>query len=194
MENRILVIGDELFGEQGEAASRFAELLLCTQANRPIQFSINAPVVLSIPQLAARASSDIIGKRAGRIIFGLGLRDLRRGGVDYNQVFDHYNMLADEILSKTMSPLHFLTIPVDSFPCAPAQIGALNELILGFEKKNPKRVKIFDFSVHVDRFKEKQLERGKFGRSLYTEDGKPTSLCHTLLALFLQDEVLKEIK
>ncbi|MCQ2108119.1 MAG: hypothetical protein MJZ05_05070 [Fibrobacter sp.] len=194
MENRILIIGDELLGEQGEAANRFAELLLCREANRPIQFFINAPAIQTIPQFVARASSDIIGKKAGRMIFGLGLKDLKRGGSDYNKVFEQYSALADEIISKTMSPLHFLTIPTDTLPIAPAQVGALNEMILGFRNKNPERVKILDFAAHVEVFKEKQLERGKFGRSLYTEDGKPTSLCNTLLAVFLYEEIIKELK
>ena len=194
MENRILIIGDELLGEQGEAANRFAELLLCREANRPIQFFINAPAIQTIPQFVARASSDIIGKKAGRMIFGLGLKDLKRGGSDYNKVFEQYSALADEIISKTMSPLHFLTIPTDTLPIAPAQVGALNEMILGFRNKNPERVKILDFAAHVEVFKEKQLERGKFGRSLYTEDGKPTSLCNTLLAVFLYEQILKELK
>lgn len=194
MENRILIIGDELLGEQGEAANRFAELLLCREANRPIQFFINAPAIQSISQLVARASSDIIGKKAGRMIFGLGLRDLKRGGADYNKVFEQYSALADEIVSKTMSPLHFLTIPADMLPIAPAQVGALNEMIASLGKKFPERVKILDFAAHVDVFKEKQLERGKFGRSLYTEEGKPTSLCSMLLAVFLYEEIIKELK
>ena len=55
-------------------------------------------------------------------------------------------------------------------------------------------VKIFDFAAYVADFKEKQLERGKFGRSLYTEDGNPTSICNTFLALYLYDCVIKEMK
>ncbi len=194
MENRILIIGDELLGEQGEAANRFAELLLCREASRPIQFFINAPAIQSISQFVSRASSDIIGKKAGRMIFGLGLKDLKRGGADYNKVFEQYSALADEIISKTLSPLHFLTIPTDMLPVAPAQVGALNEMIMGFRNKNPERVKILDFASHVEIFKEKQLERGKFGRSLYTEEGKATSLCNTLLAVFLYEQILKELK
>ncbi len=194
VENRILIIGDEILGEQGEAANRFAELLLCREANRPIQFFINAPALQSMSQLVARASSDIIGKKAGRLIFGLGLKELKRGGADYVKVFEQYGILVDELLSKTMSPLHFMTIPSDMLPMAPGQVGALNELILGLSAKNPERVKILDFAAHVEIFKEKQLERGKFGRSLYTEDGKPTSLCNTLLAVFLYEQILKELK
>lgn len=194
MENRILIIGDEILGEQGEAANRFAELLLCREANRPVQFFINAPALQSMTQLVARASSDIIGKKAGRLIFGLGLKELKRGGADYVKVFEQYSVLVDELLSKTMSPLHFMTIPSDMLPMAPGQVGALNELIFGLSAKNSERVKILDFAAHVEYFKEKQLERGKFGRSLYTEDGKPTSLCNTLLAVFLYEQILKELK
>lgn len=194
MENRILIIGDELFGEQGEAANRFAEILLCREANRPIQFSINAPAPQSLRQLFDRASADIIGKKAGRMIVGLGLKELKRGGNDYKAVFSLYQTLVDEILSKTLAPIHFLTIPEDMFPAAPSQLTALNECIRTFAAKDNKRVRILDFAAYVAEFKEKQLERGKFGRSLYTEEGLPTSICNTFLALFLYDFIKKELK
>lgn len=194
MENRVLILGDEFLGEQGEAANRCAEILLCREANRPIQFSINAPAPQSMSQLFARASSDIIGKKAGRIIIGLGLRELRRGGVDYNGVFERYSALADELLSKTLSPLHFLTIPEDMFPQEPSQLKALNERIFELAQRNEKRVLVEDFAAYVAVYKEKQLERGKFGRSLYTEEGKPTSLCNMLLGLFMYDFIIREIK
>ena len=129
MENRILIIGDELLGEQGEAANRFAEILLCREANRPVQFSINAPAPQSLRQLLDRASADIIGKKAGRIILGLGLKELKRGGTDYNGVFTLYQALAHEILSKTLATVHFLTVPEDMFPQAPSQVVALNDLL-----------------------------------------------------------------
>ncbi|MCQ2098253.1 MAG: hypothetical protein MJY87_09985 [Fibrobacter sp.] len=193
MENRILIIGDELFGLQGEAAHRGAEILLCREANRPIQFSINVPVSLSIKDLRARVSTDVIGKRAGRIILGLGLRELKRGGADYSQVFEQYRLFVEEVLSKTSAPLHLVTVPEDMFPPAKDQVSSLNELIVGLQQVNS-RVKIMDFASHAVLFKEKQAERGKFGRSIYTEEGEPTSLCNTLLALFLQESVLKEIK
>ena len=194
MENRILIIGDELLGEQGEAANRFAEILLCREANRPIQFSINAPAPQSIKQLFDRASADIIGKKAGRIIIGLGLKELKRGGTDYNGVFALYETLANEILSKTLAPLHFLTIPEDMFPAAPSQLTALNECIRNLAAKDEKRIKIMDYAAYVAAFKEKQLERGKFGRSLYTDEGTPTSICNTFMALFLYDFIRKELK
>lgn len=194
MENRILIIGDELFGEQGEAANRFAEILLCREANRPIQFSINAPAPQSLRQLFDRASADIIGKKAGRMIVGLGLKELKRGGNDYKAVFSLYQTLVDEILSKTLAPIHFLTIPEDMFPAAPSQLTALNECIRTFAAKDERRVRILDFAAYVAEFKEKQLERGKFGRSLYTEEGLPTSICNTFLALFLYDFIKKELK
>ena len=194
MENRILIIGDELLGEQGEAANRFAEILLCREANRPVQFSINAPAPQSLQQLYDRASADIIGKKAGRIIVGLGLKELKRGGKDYNGVFGAYEKLADEVLSKTMAPVHFLTIPEDMFPVAPSQLTALNDCIRGLQQKDEKRVKILDFAAYVADFKEKQLERGKFGRSLYTEEGNPTSICNTFMALFLYDVIKRELK
>ena len=194
MENRILIIGDELLGDQGEAANRFAEILLCRQANRPVQFSINAPAPQTLKQLFDRASADIIGKKAGRIIVGLGLKELKRGGSDYASVFALYENLANELLNKTLAPLHFLTIPEDMFPIAPSQLTAFNECVRGLALKDEKRVKIMDFAAYVADFKEKQLERGKFGRSLYTEDGHPTSICNTFLALFLYDFIKKELK
>jgi hypothetical protein len=194
MENRILIIGDELLGEQGEAANRFAEILLCRDANRPVQFSINAPAPQSLRQLFDRASADIIGKKAGRMIVGLGLKEFKRGGNDYKAVFSLYQTLVDEILSKTLAPIYFLTIPEDMFPAAPSQLTALNECIRTFAAKDNKRVRILDFAAYVAEFKEKQLERGKFGRSLYTEEGLPTSICNTFLALFLYDFIKKELK
>ncbi|PWJ68196.1 MULTISPECIES: SGNH/GDSL hydrolase family protein [unclassified Fibrobacter] len=192
MENRTLIIGDELFGDQGEAAHRCAEIILCREANRPIQFSINAPVAQSLAQLRARVSTDVIGKKPGRIVLGLGLKDLNRGGVDYKLVFEQYSQFVDDILNKTTSPVHLLTIPTDMLPTAMAQLVGLNELIRGLQEKP--RVSVFDFAAYADIYKEKQVERGKFGRSIYTEDGKPTSLCNTLLALFLQECILKELK
>ena len=183
-----------MLGEQGEAANRFAEILLCREANRPVQFSINAPAPLTLQQLYDRASADIIGKKAGRIIVGLGLKELKRGGKDYAGVFAAYQKVADEILNKTLVPVHFLTIPEDMFPVAPSQLTALNDCIRGLSQKDEKRVKIFDFAAYVADFKEKQLERGKFGRSLYNDDGGPTSICNTFLALYLYDCVIKEMK
>jgi hypothetical protein len=194
VENRILIIGDEIFGEQGEAANRFAEILLCREANRPVQFSINAPAPQTLQQLFDRVSADVIGKKAGRIVVGLGLKELKRGGFDYSKVFEIYSAFVNEVLNKTLAPIHLLTIPEDMFPTAPSQITALNDLIRGLSEKDEKRVRIMDFAAYVAAFKEKQLERGKFGRSLYTDDGMPTSICNTFMSLFLYDFIVKEIK
>jgi len=194
VENRILIIGDELFGEQGEAAQRCVEALLCRRPNRPMQFSLNVPVLASMSQLIARASSDIIGKQAGRIIFGLGLKEMIRERCDVTKVAETYGKLADEVLSKTQSFLHFLTIPKDLLPEIPNQVEELNEKIRSFSEKNPNRVNIVDFARHSDEFKAMQVERGKFARSLYSEEGKPTSLCLTLLSLYVQDCILESIK
>ena len=194
MENRILILGDELFGEQGEVASRCAEMLLCRAPSRPMQFSINAPTVLSIPTLIQRASSDIIGKKAGRIVLGLGLRDLRKESGDAVKTAENYGNLVRELVNKTQSDIMVVTIPVDFLPGASSEIVFINETIKGFEGLFPGRVKVFDFAAHAENFKEKQLERGKFARSLYSEDAKPTSLCITLQSLFLEDCILKEIK
>lgn len=194
MENRILIIGDELFGEQGEVASRCAEMLLCRAPSRPMQFSINAPTPLSISQLIQRAASDIIGKKAGRIVLGLGLRDLRKETADGAKTAENYANLVRELVNKTQSLIMVETIPVDFLPGAEKDIGIINEAIKAFETQYPDRVKVLDFVAHAETFKEKQLERGKFARSLYSEDAKPTSLCITLQSLFLEDCILKEIK
>ena len=194
MENRILIIGDELFGEQGEVASRCAEMLLCRATSRPMQFSINAPSPLSISQLIQRAASDIIGKKAGRIVLGLGLRDLRKEAGNGVKTAENYANLVRELVNKTLSVIMVVTIPVDFLPDARDQIDTINETIMGFAEQYPDRVKVLDFAAHAEIFKEKQLERGKFARSLYSEDAKPTSLCITLQSLFLEDCILKEIK
>ncbi|MBR4347540.1 MAG: hypothetical protein IKP90_01155 [Fibrobacter sp.] len=194
MENRILIIGDELFGEQGEVASRCAEMLLCRAPSRPMQFSINAPMLLPIPQLIQRAASDIIGKKAGRIVLGLGLRDLRKEAGDGAKTAENYSNLVSELVNKTQSGIMVVTIPADFFPDARDQIDIVNERIRGLQALYPDRVKVFDFAAHAEVFKEKQLERGKFARSLYSDDAKPTSLCITLQSLFLEDCILKEIK
>jgi hypothetical protein len=141
-----------------------------------------------------RASADIIGKKAGRIIIGLGLKELKRGGTDYNGVFTLYQALAHEILNKTLATVHFLTIPEDMFPQAPSQVVALNDLIRGLAAKDDKRVRIMDYAAYVADFKDKQLQRGKFGRSLYTDEGLPTSICNTFLSLFLYDFIKIELK
>ena len=88
----------------------------------------------------------------------------------------------------------FLYFNDDMFPVAPSQLTALNDCIRGLQQKDEKRVKILDFAAYVADFKEKQLERGKFGRSLYTEEGNPTSICNTFMALFLYDFIKRELK
>jgi len=194
MENRILIIGDELFGDSGEVATRCAEMLLCKAPSRPMQFSINAPVPLSIAQLISRASSDIIGKKAGRIVVGLGLHDLKKAPADAARVVENYGLLVEELVNKTLSGIFVVTVPHEILPEAGEQVGLLDEAIRGFSKTYGARVKVFDFAAHVETFREKQLERGKFARSLYSDDAKPTSLCVTLQSLFLQDCILKEIE
>ncbi len=194
MENRILIIGDELLGSEGEAAFRCSEMLLCAEPNRPMQFSINAPMLLSIPQLFARASSDIIGKKAGRIVLALGVGDLKRERVQGAVVADHYRTLLDELLKKTQSDLDLLTIPTEMLPEGCDQVDVLNQAIRGFVDMAPDRVGVFDWEAHVRKFQAKQEERGKFGRSLFSEASKPTSLCITLLSMFLEDCILKKLK
>lgn len=194
MENRILIIGDELLGEQGEAATRCVEMLLCRKPNRPMQFSVNAPALQTMSQFLSRAASDIIGKRAGRIVFALGLAEMKRERGNGEVVAQLYESLVDEILKKTQSFVHFVTVPKDLLPEIPDEVDKLNEAIRGFAKKDSSRVQIIDFEKHAEKFKEMQLERGKFARSLYSDGAKPTSLCLTLLSLFLQDCILEAIK
>ena len=194
MENRILIIGDELFGESGEVATRCAEMLLCRAPSRPMQFSINAPLPLSIPQLISRAASDIIGKKAGRIVLGLGLHDLKKDPLQGARIAETYANLVEELVNKTPSGIFVVTIPVDFLPAASDQIAVINGMILSFEARFLKRVKVLDLAAQTESFKEKQLERGKFARSLYSDEAKPTSLCITLHSLFLKDCILKEIE
>lgn len=194
MENRILIIGDEMLGSEGEAAFRCSEMLLCAEPNRPMQFSINAPLPLSIPQLFARASSDVIGKKAGRIVLALGLSDLKRERGSAEAVAENYHTLLDELLKKTQSEMDLLTIPTEMLPEGADQVELLNQAIRGFVDLAPERIGVFDWESHVRKFLEKQEERGKFGRSLFSEASKPTSLCITLLSMFLEDCILKELK
>lgn len=194
MENRVLVIGDEMFGSKGEAANRFVEAVLCREPSRPIQFSVNVPVAVSLSQIRARLSSDIIGKNAGRIIMGFGLRDLNHGGADGASVAAIYEIIVNELVNKTQARLFLLTIPSDMFPIAVAEVEYLNSVIRDVCAANAPRTKLLDFAKFAETFKEKQMERGKFGRSLFMEDGAPTSLCCMLLALYLQDELVRDLK
>ena len=193
MENRVLVIGDEMFGSKGEAANRFVEAVLCREPSRPIQFSVNVPVAVSLSQIRARLSSDIIGKNAGRIIRGFGLRELNHGGADGASVASIYEMIVNELVNKTQARLFLLTVPSDMFPIALSEVEYLNSVIRDICLAN-ERVTLLDFAKFAETFKEKQMERGKFGRSLFMEDGAPTSLCCMLLALYLQDELVRDLK
>ena len=194
MENRVLVIGDELFGPKGEAANRFVEAVLCRESSRPIQFSLNVPVAVSLSQLKARLSSDVIGKNAGRIIVGLGLRELNQGGADGASVANLLLLLVNELVNKTQSRLFLLTIPSEMFPIAVNEVEFLNTSIREIVKMNENRIVLLDFAKESEDFKEKQMERGKFGRSLFMENGEPTSLCCMLLALYLQDKLVEDLK
>lgn len=194
MENRLLIIGDELFGESGEVATRAAEMLLCREPSRPMQFSINAPVPLSISQLISRAASDIIGKKAGRIVLGLGLRDLRKEPLQGARIAESYASLVEELVKKTQSGIFLVTIPPDYLPTTEDCVAVINDRLRALEGLYPQRIKVIDLAAQTESFQEKQLERGKFARSLYSEDAKPTSLCITLHSLVLQDCILKEIE
>ena len=194
MENRVLVIGDELFGPKGEAANRFVEAVLCREPSRPIQFSLNVPIAVSLSQLKARLSSDVIGKNAGRIIVGLGLRELNQGGADGASVANLLLLLVNELVNKTQSRLFLLTIPSEMFPIAVNEIEFLNTSIREIIKMNENRIVLLDFAKYAEEFKEKQMARGKFGRSLFMENGEATSLCCMLLALYLQEKLVEDLK
>ncbi|WP_173473811.1 hypothetical protein [Fibrobacter succinogenes] len=194
MENRVLVIGDELFGPKGEAANRFVEAVLCWEPSRPIQFSLNVPIAVSLSQLKARLSSDVIGKNAGRIIVGLGLRELNQGGADGASVANILLLLVNELVNKTQSRLFLLTIPSEMFPIAVNEVEFLNTSIREIIKMNENRIVLLDFAKYAEEFKEKQMARGKFGRSLFMENGEATSLCCMLLALYLQEKLVEDLK
>ena len=183
-----------MFGSKGEAANRFVEAVLCREPSRPIQFSVNVPVAVSLSQIRARLSSDIIGKNAGRIVMGLGLRDLNHGGADGASVAAIYGTIVNELVNKTQARLFLLTVPSDMFPIAVAEVEYLNSVIRDVCAANAPRITLLDFAKFAETFKEKQMERGKFGRSLFMEDGAPTSLCCMLLALYLQDELVRDLK
>jgi len=182
-----------MFGSKGEAANRFVEAVLCREPSRPIQFSVNVPVAVSLSQIRARLSSDIIGKNAGRIIMGLGLRELNHGGADGASVAAIYETVVNELVNKTQARIFLLTIPSEMFPIAVSEVEYLNSVIREICSAN-ERVTLLDFAKFAATFKEKQMERGKFGRSLFMEDGSPSSLCCMLLALYLQDELVKDLK
>ena len=194
MENRVLVIGDELFGGKGEAANRFVEAVLCREPSRPVQFSVNVPVAVSLSQIRSRLSADIIGKNAGRIVMGLGLRELNHGGADGASVANLLTSLVTELVNKTQSPLFLLTIPSEMFPIAVNEVEYLNSSIREICELNKNRITLLDFAKFAEVFKEKQMERGKFGRSLFMENGEATSLCCMLLALYLQDKLVEDLK
>ena len=183
-----------MFGPKGEAANRFVDAVLCREPSRPIQFSLNVPVAVSLSQLKARLSSDVIGKNAGRIIVGLGLRELNQGGADGASVANLLLLLVNELVNKTQSRLFLLTIPSEMFPIAVNEVEFLNTSIREIVKMNENRIVLLDFAKESEDFKEKQMERGKFGRSLFMENGEPTSLCCMLLALYLQDKLVEDLK
>lgn len=190
MDNRILVIADELFGENGEAASRFSELLLCREPSRPLQFVLNAPLLYPLQQLPAKIAFDVIGKQAKRVILGVGSRELGHGA-NPPDLFKGLETLVHEILLKTTSFVYLVTIPPEAIPEAPSSAILWNSKLKGLASE---RVLILDYANAVNTFKEQQLARGKFARTLYGETGKVTSTGLTLLALFLQDNILEEFK
>lgn len=190
MDNRILVLADDFFGDSGEAASRFSELLLCVAPNLSVQFVLPGPVLLSLEALINRAPSDVIGKQAGRIVLGLGLRELRVCR-EATIVFKTYKLFLDELLSKTKAHLNLITIPDDAFKEEVLQVAKWNQELKSLSHP---RITVLDFSAAAARFKEIQMQKGKFARSLYSEESRATPLCCMLLGLFLQEHILNEIK
>ncbi len=185
MTHRIQVIGDELMGAGGEAAALFSELVLCENPSRPVQFAISASVRYPLSTVLSRAPSDIFGKLAERIVLGLGLHELKVHPCP-EDVFRSYEALVEEILSKTTSILYLLTVPGEAFKECSAEVESFNEKLRGLESP---RVLILDFARHVESFERDQILRGKFARSLYDSNGMPTSLCHTLLGLFIERRI-----
>lgn len=186
MENRILIIADELFGENGESAARFSELLLCKQPTRPLQFVINAPLSYSLASLNEKIAFDIMGKQAKHIILGVGLKELAHGK-NPDTLFESLKNITSILLSKTSSIIYIVTIPLETLPESPSAVCHWNTLLKGLAAD---RLNVLDFAEAAETFKEQQLERGKFARTLYGETGKPTSTCQTLLSLFLLDTFL----
>ncbi len=186
MTHRIQVIGDELMGADGEAATLFSEMVLCEYPTRPVQFAISPLVRYPLASVLSRAPCDIFGKLAERIVLGLGLHELRLGA-DAEKVFAVYKRLCEEILSKTSSVLYLLTIPQEAFPEAATEVEKLNGKMRTLE--NGDRVHVLDFAAHVENFEKEQLLRGKFARSLYDSNHASTSLGRTLLGLFLSRRI-----
>jgi hypothetical protein len=190
VDNRILVLADDFFGENGEAASRFSELFLCREPEHSVQFVLPGPFNISLEKLFQRASADIIGKQAGHIIIGLGLVELRKA-LDAQKVFDNYMLLIQELLSKTKAFLYLVNIPESAFNEASLQVSLWNELLKTISHP---RVFLFDFATSVQDFVQQQHHKGKFARSLYTKDSTPTSLCYMKLGLFIQEQLLNTMK
>lgn len=183
MENRILVVADELFGKEGETAVKFSELLLCENPSRPIQFTLLPPVSTSLETVLSRIAQDIIGKQAGRIVVGLGLLELRQKG-DAIFVFDIYQRIVEELISKTNAVIYLVTVPLSIFPEASLQVKELNHRISGLADGD--RLHVLDLASYVEEFILLQVKRGKFARNLYNEQHEVTSIGHTLFGLFLQ--------
>lgn len=187
MENRTLVIADEMFGPRGEAAELFSQLLLCLEPERPRQFVFNTPLYGSIESLYAKQELDIIGKQAGRIIFGVGLRELRRG-VPPEELFNLFRKLILDVSVRITAEIYLVTIPEAASPNTPFSINHWNDLIGTLQSSN---IILLDFAKEETLFQQRQLARGKFVRNLWNEEGEPTPMCLTLLALFLQKSFMK---
>ncbi len=191
MENRILVVADDLLGKEGEAAVKFSELLLCEYPARPIQFTLLPPVSCSLEVLLSRVSQDIIGKQAGRIILGLGLWELRRLG-EAAAVFALYHALVRELISKTLAVIYLVTIPPAAFSGEAAVVNELNRRIAFLADGD--RIHVLDFASHLEDFSRLQSARGKFARNLYNEKHEATSIGQMLLGLFLQKRLYQPTK
>lgn len=178
-------------GADGEAAALFSEIVLCENPSRPVQFAISAQVRYPIESLLSRAPYEIFGKLSERIVLALGLHELRMRP-DPACAFASYKILIDEILSKTASVLYLLTIPAQAFPECASEVEAFNLQVRGMDDGD--RVHVMDFAKHVDSFEKDQILRGKFARSLYDSTDRPTSLCHTLLGLFLSRRIFNTKK
>lgn len=182
MENRTLIVADEFFGARGEAAELFSQLLLCLEPERPRQFIINAPFYGSLASLQSKIDIDIVGKQAWRLIFGVGLRELRQG-VKVQSLFARFREILLEVTQKMRCEIYVVTLPESAFPEEPSVVNHWNSLLKTLENSN---IFLLDFANAESEFQRKQAARGKFSRTLWEDSGNLTSIGLMFLALFLQ--------
>ena len=185
MENRILLLGDELFGPCGEAALRFSELLLAKEQTRKLQFILNAPIPYSLKELQKKIAMDVTGKQASKIIVGIGLHEIKTGK-DFSYLKELFDFIFSEIKQKSNARIFVLTIPLAFCPEAVSVTEALNQFFFSSEDA---RLSVFDFNKAFTEFSESQKANGKFARTLLDDTYLPTSITETFLGMFLQESM-----